>query len=108
MAPYQPLATTLKENLMIIKVDEEIVLKQLEKSDSIDIFKTIDTQRNYLGKWLPFVEFTNEISDTESFVNTIVDAPVEKFEYVFAIKKCGEFVGLIGFQKPKFMMLVAD
>ena len=83
---------------MVIKLDTEIELKQLEQSDSIDIFKTIDTQRDYLGKWLPFVEFTKEISDTEKFVDSVVNAPEDRFEYVFAIRKCDEFVGLIGFK----------
>lgn len=83
---------------MIIKVDTEIELKQLDQSDSIDIFKTIDSQREYLGKWLPFVEFTKEISDTEKFVDSVVNAPEDKFEYVFTIRKRNVFVGLIGFK----------
>lgn len=83
---------------MIIKLDTEIELKQLEQSDSIDIFKTIDNQRDYLGKWLPFVAFTKEISDTEKFVDSVVNATDGRFEYVFAIRKCNEFVGLIGFK----------
>lgn len=83
---------------MILKVDTEIELKQLEQSDAIDIFKTIDTQRDYLEKWLPFVAFTKEIFDTEIFVDSVVNAPEDRFEYVFAIRKCNEFVGLIGFK----------
>ena len=83
---------------MIIKVNSEIQLKELEQSDSRDIFNTIDSQREYLGKWLPFVSFTKEISDTEKFVDSVINAPKEHFEYVFAIKKEDEFVGLIGFK----------
>jgi len=83
---------------MIIKIDNEIELRLLEKADSIDIFKTVDSQREYLGKWLPFVKFTKELSDTEGFVHSIVNAPEEKFEYVFVIRKQNEFIGLIGFK----------
>ena len=83
---------------MIIEVDTEIELRQLEQSDSIDIFNTINTHRDYLGKWLPFVAFTKELSDTEKFVDSVVNAPKDRFEYVFAIRKRGEFVGLIGFK----------
>ena len=82
---------------MIIKIDTEVELKQLELSDSMDIFKTIDNQREYLGKWLPFVAFTKEISDTEKFVDTVVNATKDKFEYVFTIGKSKEFIGLTGF-----------
>jgi len=83
---------------MIIKVDKEVELKQLDQSDTEDIFYTIDTQREYLGKWLPFVEFTRELSDTEQFVNSVINAPEKRFEYVFVIRVSGKFAGLIGFK----------
>lgn len=83
---------------MTIKVDNDIELKQLEQSDAVDIFKTIDNQREYLGKWLPFVEFTKEISDSESFIASVVNAPEDRIEYVFTIRKGNDFVGLIGFK----------
>lgn len=83
---------------MELKVDEQIELRQLEESDSVEIFNTIDSQREYLGKWLPFVEFTKELADTERFVNSAINAPDENFEFVFTIRKNGEFVGLIGFK----------
>jgi ribosomal-protein-serine acetyltransferase len=89
--------TCIKNN-SIIKVDKEVELKQLDQSDIEDIFYTIDTQREYLGKWLPFVEFTREVSDTERFVNSVINAPENRFEYVFAIRVSGIFAGLIGFK----------
>jgi len=84
--------------MIILKIDTEIELKQLEQSDSIDIFKTIDSQREYLGEWLPFVEFTKDVSDTERFVDSVVNAPEDRFEYVFAIRRQNEFIGIIGFK----------
>lgn len=83
---------------MVIKIDADIKLKQLEESDTIEVFRTIDSQRNYLGKWLPFVEFTKEASDTKKFVESVIQAPDDRFEYVFTIRKQQIFVGLIGFK----------
>jgi len=83
---------------MTIEIDKEIKLTQLEQSDAKDIFETIDSQREYLGRWLPFVAFTREISDSEQFVDSVVNAPGERFEYLFAIRKKDQFVGLIGFK----------
>lgn len=40
---------------MILNIDDKIELKQIEQYDAKDIFKTIDSQRSYLSKWLPFV-----------------------------------------------------
>lgn len=83
---------------MTIPVDSQVKLRQLRHSDAADIFNTIDTQRAYLGEWLPFVAFTKELTDTQKFVESVVDAPEERFEYVFTIRKAGEFAGLIGFK----------
>ncbi|MEZ4907239.1 MAG: GNAT family N-acetyltransferase [Saprospiraceae bacterium] len=81
-----------------IEIDNDIELRQLTKEDAIDIFNTINSQRAYLGKWLPFVELTKEVSDTARFVNSVIDAPKDRFEYVFTIRKQIEFIGLIGFK----------
>ncbi len=83
---------------MVIKVDENIELRQMEISDSGEIFRLIDSQREYLGRWLPFVEYTKGVSDTEKFVESIVNASDDRFELVFTIRKSGEFIGLIGFK----------
>lgn len=81
---------------MTIQVDEGIELKQLAHSDAFDIFNTINTQRAYLGKWLPFVEYTRHISDTEKFVTSVINTLENTLEFTFTIRKNHEFVGLIG------------
>ena len=85
-------------NNMKIQVDKNIELRQLEQSDSADIFHAIDSQREYLGRWLPFVEWTKEIKDTENFVDSVVHAPGDCFNFVFTIRKQDELIGLIGFK----------
>ena len=83
---------------MIIKIDNDIELRQLEETDAIDIFEAIDSQRKYLGKWLPFVAFTKEVSDSQEFVNSVINTPEERFELQFTIRKQDKFIGLIGFK----------
>lgn len=81
-----------------IVVNQNVVLKQIELSDTADIFNTVISQREYLGKWLPFVEFTKEIKDTENFVRSVVDTPEKIREFVFVIHFDGKFAGLAGFK----------
>jgi len=83
---------------MQIKINEHIVLKELNHKDAAEIFHTINTQRIYLGKWLPFVAYTKELADTEAFVESVLDTPEENREYVFVIRYDGEFAGIIGFK----------
>lgn len=81
---------------MNLQVDKNIVLKQLELSDAPDIFNTIDTQREHLGPWLPFVETTKQLSDTAAFVESVVNSPKDRLEYTFTIRVNGRMAGLIG------------
>jgi len=81
---------------MILDIDKDICLRSVEVSDALDVFGAIDSQRDYLGRWLPFVEFTKEVSDTEKYIESIVNAPLEKLVFVFVIHLSSEFVGLIG------------
>jgi ribosomal-protein-serine acetyltransferase len=82
----------------ILEIDENIVLRQLMLNDYEDMYNTINTQREYLGKWLPFVEFTKEPNDTKKAVESTIDLPEDKFEYVFTISYKTQFAGVIGFK----------
>lgn len=81
---------------MNLIIDSNIQLRTLELSDTNDIFNTINNQRAYLGKWLAFVQNTKKISDTESFVKSVIEKPKERKEFTFTIRKQDEFIGLIG------------
>jgi len=83
---------------MILKIDPKTELHQLKLTDSEDIFKVINHQRGYLGRWLPFIEKTKSQGDTAQYVNSVVNAPESQFEYVFTIRYNGEFAGLLGFK----------
>ncbi|MGI9525517.1 MAG: GNAT family N-acetyltransferase [Weeksellaceae bacterium] len=80
---------------MILKINDELELHKIKMSDAPDVYHTIDTQRPYLGKWLPFVEFTRELKDTESFIQAELGIPEGKMEYIFTIRKNNQFIGLI-------------
>jgi ribosomal-protein-serine acetyltransferase len=83
---------------MKIFVDSNIELQQLKLFDSVDIFNMLDSQRDYFGIFLPFVEFTKNLEDTQCFVDSVLNAPEELFELVFTIRYKFEFVGIIGFK----------
>lgn len=83
---------------MNIQVTPGLELRSLMISDAHDIFYTIDSQRAYLGQWLPFVAYTKNLSDSEKFIESVVNAPKERFEHIFTIRKQNGFVGLIGFR----------
>ena len=90
----------MKDNIMTkrLKIDENISLRQIELTDATDIFNIINSQREYLGKWLPFVEYTQKVKDSEKFIQSVMNAPEEQFEYIFTIRYQGKFAGITGFR----------
>jgi ribosomal-protein-serine acetyltransferase len=80
-----------------IVVSNEILLERIRITDAATIFYAIDQNRSHLGVWLPFVEFTKEVKDSEAFIQTIILRREETLNEVFTIWFKGEFAGLIGF-----------
>ena len=81
-------------------VNQEIILKELVQEDIQAIFNTINSEREYLGKWLPFVDYTLEISDTQNFIDNLEVSETKDLTY--AIYYLNEFVGLAGLKDPDY------
>ena len=52
----------------ILIVDEKIELRLPDEKYATELYNIINTQRSYLGKWLPWVPRTNKIEDTQKFL----------------------------------------
>ena len=61
------------------------------------IFNTINRDRKYLRVWLPFVDFTIHVSDTENFLKSIIGNE-KSGNLVYCIWYNEEFAGLIGYK----------
>jgi ribosomal-protein-serine acetyltransferase len=80
-----------------IVVSNELLLEPLSVSDASTIFNAIDQNRSHLGRWLPFVEYTKQLKDTEAFIQTIVSQREVTKNEVYTIWFKGIFAGLIGY-----------
>lgn len=80
----------------IITVSEHIQLVPIQETDAEQIFELIDNQREYLGRWLPFVQYTQSVDDEREFIRSVLALPEDIREMIFCIYFDGEFVGLIG------------
>ena len=67
-----------------IPLPDDFGLRPLRADDAPDIFTAIDTQREHLGRWLPFVAATHRVEQTR--------------EVVFTLRSGNAFAGLIGFK----------
>ncbi|MDD4822033.1 MAG: GNAT family N-acetyltransferase [Bacteroidales bacterium] len=85
-------------NILKIRISDKILLKQIEYIDAEIIFKTINSQRESLRKWLTFIDTTKKIADTQKYIKSVIDVPDENREYIFVIFYDSVFAGLIGFE----------
>ena len=79
-----------------IIVSHEILLERIELSDAPVIFNAIDTHRDFLGKWLPFVSTTLKVEDSTEFVKFIIDNREQSGNEVYTIWYKGDFAGILG------------
>ncbi len=71
-------------------------LRLVSEADVHAIFHTIDTQRNHLGRWLPFVAQTLREEQTGEAVRRMVSD--QALNPVFTIRDDTNFAGLIGYK----------
>ncbi|MBG0783098.1 MAG: GNAT family N-acetyltransferase [Bacteroidales bacterium] len=81
--------------MTILTVSDDLLLRQIDMADAELIFETINAQRQYLRKWLPFVDLTKQLDDTRNFILSI--NADQELEFVMQYKD--EFAGLIGFSR---------
>ncbi|MBN1819560.1 MAG: GNAT family N-acetyltransferase [Prolixibacteraceae bacterium] len=81
-----------------LRIDDNLQLERVKLSFSPIIFDAIDKNREFLRKWLPFVDQTRKPSDTEAFLKSILETPVADRDEVYSIWYKGEFTGLIAYK----------
>lgn len=80
-----------------IVVSNEILLERLTINDADTIYNAVDTNRIHLGKWLPFVDTTQDISSTVAYIQLVTSRRDETGNEVYTIWYKGNFAGIIGF-----------
>lgn len=84
-----------------IRINTRLRLEKVHVSMAQTIFNTIDKEREYLRKWLSFVDYTKVVSDTEAFI-TSANRP-EKRDIIYSIWYDERFAGLIGFKDTDYV-----
>jgi ribosomal-protein-serine acetyltransferase len=81
-----------------IQINSKLRLEAIKLNMAEVVFDAIDRNREYLKEWLPFIEETHQIAQTEEFIKSIVSQRGKKKDEVFTIWYNQEFAGLIGFK----------
>lgn len=89
----------MKTELTKIPVDKEIELIPLQINSAPEIFDTINKNRKYLREWLPFVDNTKQVKDTESFIHSVIESTCLKKDIIYEIRYKKEFSGLVALKE---------
>jgi ribosomal-protein-serine acetyltransferase len=80
-----------------IRVDEEIELRLLRERDASELFNLTDRNREYLRRWLPWVDATRSPKDTLTFIKTGLDQLTRNDGFQVGIWYRGQLAGALGY-----------
>ncbi len=79
-----------------IGVDSEIELIPLEQEHAPMLFALIDADREYLRKWLPFVDVIQSVESMSKYVNTLVEQRIiHENSATYCVAYQNELVGAV-------------
>ena len=104
--------------MFYFRLDDDSELRLLEPRHAENLFLLTDKSRKYLREWLPWVDFTKEVSNSKEFIegtlkqfgnNTGIQAagkkPVDSIYLVFGIHynvKCHSDITELAFSRMVF------
>lgn len=80
-----------------IQISDQLVLREAETEDAEIIFRAIDSHREDLRLWLPFVDHLKQVADEAAFLAATLSVPDAERNYALRIEFEQTFCGLIGF-----------
>jgi ribosomal-protein-serine acetyltransferase len=87
---------------------QHIELAKLSKEDATELFNLIDSCRNYLKEWLPWVKYTRTPDDTRGFISSFENTDLYTGRVVYKILLNGGIVGMIDMHDGNKIKLSAD
>lgn len=78
------------------KINPGLELRLLQPSDARELFALVDVHRGTLREWLPWVDATMKVADSEKFIAEALRERAATRAYQSGIWSMGSLVGVIG------------
>lgn len=78
-----------------LPIDADFELVGLRLDQAAELFDVVDNNREHLGRFLPWVEKTTSVSDSEQFIATTIQERLWRDVFGFGIIKGGSLIGHI-------------
>jgi ribosomal-protein-serine acetyltransferase len=84
---------------MTIKINDTLNLELINESHAQAIFNLVNSNRDFLRRWLQFVDYMQTVDFAINFVNKTIQQNKIGYEYAFVIVSNGAVIGRIGIYK---------
>jgi len=82
--------------MQAIPVSETFALTPLDLRDADELFALIDSNRDYLRRWLPWLDSIRRVEDTRAFIKAAQVQASQNNGTQLGIRLNGEVVGIVG------------
>jgi ribosomal-protein-serine acetyltransferase len=83
----------------IIRAEHGIELRAFKLEDALFLFALVEENRNYLKRWLPWVDSTKTVEDEIGFIEFAIRARVAKKALGYGIYSESKIVGVVGYHE---------
>lgn len=88
--------------LFILHVDDEVMLRMLTARDAEPLYQITDQSREYLKKWLPWLDEIHSVDDSLSFIKNSFQLYNDRKGITAGIFWFDQLVGVVGFNELDF------
>ncbi len=78
---------------LILDIDELLDIKQVELQDAEVLFHVIDSQRNYLRKFLNWIDATQKVEDSQQYIQSCIQQTSRLQAIHFVIRHQQKIIG---------------
>ena len=78
-----------------LHVQEGLDLHLVGKADAAELFFVVDSNRDYLRQWLPWLDATNSINDETAFISNSLEEYENREGVFYTIRLNGSIIGTI-------------
>lgn len=83
----------------VLQISSELEIKRLEMADAQALFAITEKNRNYLREWLPWLDRTKTVQDSEGFIKFANQEAQDNVGMTFGVWLKSELVGVCSYQK---------
>ena len=90
------------------KIDNDTELRLLEQRHAEELFLLTDRDRDYLRKWLPWLDGNKYVKDSRNFIKRTLEQVANNRGFTAGIWYKGELAGVIGYNRIDWLNRIAS